>query len=51
MEYWIPEHTDVPGNKLANKLAKKSTPEKPPTHYNTSLSWLERVTRAAEVHE
>jgi hypothetical protein len=41
---WVPGHTNVPGNVLADMLAKKSTLEKPPTYCNTSLSYLKRVT-------
>jgi ribonuclease HI len=29
---WIPGHTDIPGNELANMLVQKSTLEKPPAH-------------------
>jgi hypothetical protein len=48
---WVPGHTDVPGNTLADKLAKNSTLEKPPTYYNTFLSYLKRVTPAAKMQE
>ncbi|KAF8248224.1 hypothetical protein K440DRAFT_549542 [Wilcoxina mikolae CBS 423.85] len=41
---WVPGHTDVPQNKLANKLAKKATLEKSPTYYHTYLSYLKRIT-------
>ncbi|KAF8241651.1 hypothetical protein K440DRAFT_568848, partial [Wilcoxina mikolae CBS 423.85] len=41
---WVHGHTDVPGNELADKLAKQATLKKPPTYYHTSLSYLKRVT-------
>jgi hypothetical protein len=44
-------NTDVPGRELADKLAKKSTLEKSSTYYNTSLSYLKRVTQAAKMQE
>ena len=48
---WVPGYTDVPGNVLANKLAKQATLEKPPTYYSTSLSYLKRIMRPAKMQE
>jgi hypothetical protein len=49
--YWVTGHTDIPGNALANTLAKPSTLKKLPTHGNTCSFFLRRVIRASRLQE
>jgi ribonuclease HI len=48
---WVPGHTEVYGNEIADSLAKTGSQLTPKTATPVSLAWLRRQARATRIHQ